>query len=214
MKQITYYKLRNSLLIISILLLTFCSPRKESETKQDRQVAEVSVIKSTSDSSQEPPSKNDSLSSSILLKYPNAVKTDSIRGLYTYAFQELLEKSSNILFFQNGRIRDIEEFKGDHIITMEGRDIQGRVIIKSDIWPKFVKYIGSPRTRPRGGFIVKVLLITPVQSETILTFDNIPSSAGEALSEKDLSDYVHISFETRTRPFYIISGELIDFYLL
>ena len=61
--------------------------------------------------------------------------------------------------------------------------------------------------------IVKVLLITPVQSETTINIDDIPSSDREALSGKDLSDYTHLSFETSTRPFYIISGELIDFYL-
>ena len=216
MRQIIYYRVSSSLLIFFILTLTFCSSRKESDTKQDRQGAEAYIKKSTSERSQvkDQPSKNDSLSSSFLIKYPNAIKTDTIRVLFTYAFQELLEKSSNIVFFQNGRIRDIEEFKGDHLITLEGRDVQGRIIIKSDIWLKFVKNIGSPRTRPRGGFIVKVSSITPVQSECAINIDDISSSDGETVSEKDLSDYVHLSFETSTRPFYILTGELIDYYLL
>ena len=216
MRQSTCFKMRNSLIVLFVLTLTFCSPRKESETKQDRQVAEVTVNNSSSERSQvkEPLSKNDSLSLSILLKYPDAVKSDTIRWLFTFAIQKLLDKSENILFFQDGRIRDIEEFKGEYLITIDGRDVKGKIIIKSDIWPEFVKYIGSPRTRPRGGFIIKVLSIIPVHFETVINIDDIPFPDGETLSEIDLSNYVHLSFETSTRPFYIITGELIDFYLL
>ena len=210
---------RNLILIFYLLTLAFCTSRNEPIDNTNNQPKEEIIDKIASEGSQRKNelNTNDSLSLLLGIKYPNAIKTDTLSTIYTFVFQNLLKKSSNVVFFQNGRIRDIEEYNGNYLITVDNmRDIQGRFLIKPSLWKEFVMHIGSKRgSRQRGGFIVNISSIIPIQSEIVVNIDDISNSAiGGKLSSFDISDYVNFSFDTRTRPFYILNGELIDFYLL
>jgi hypothetical protein len=141
--------------------------------------------------------------------------------LFTYEFQELLKKSSNMAFIRLGRIIDIEELKGNHIITIERRQVIGRFLINSQLWPKFVKETNLVEKRARrGDFIVNITNIIPIHSEANLNIDDftIPLDH-ETISEDDYADisgselqeYVHLSFEATSRPFYIFYGIIIDY---
>ena len=157
-------------------------------------------------------------------KYPNAIDIDTIRRLFTYTFQELLKKSSNLAFIQIGRIIDIEEYKGNHIITIERRNVIGRFSINSQLWQKFVTDISSLQKLPRrGNFVVKITSIIPIHSETNINIDDfsIPID-NETVSERDnidisgsdIQDNVHLSFEVTSRPYYIFNGVLIEYSIL
>ena len=218
MRQFVKTGLKSLSLLAIMSAFTFCTSRNITEGKQDDQKIKkdssenINSVESTTSSLGSP---DDSLALLIELKYPKAIKTDTLRYLFTYSFQELIERNSNLVYFQNGRIKDIEKDKENYVITIDKTfDIQGKFLVKPQLWSEFVKYLNPTKTRLRGGFIVKISSIIPVQAETIINIDDIPPhQGGEGLSGSDLSNYVHLSFDSRTRPFYILNGELIDFYI-
>lgn len=206
--------------------LLCCTSKKDTRNKpEDQLIAEVLGNKQVTeiDRSREPITSNDNFLLFLRAKYPNAVNIDTVSRMFTYAFQELLKKSSNMAFIKIGRVNDIEEYKGNHIITIERGDVIGRFLINSKFWPKFVNDISllQGRTR-RGSFVVKISSIIPIHSETNINIDDfsIPID-DETISEgdninisgSDLQDYVHLSFEASSRPSYIFYGALVEYYI-
>jgi len=215
------------ILITIFFTSSFCTSKKDTGNKPKDQLVSGGLnnkqIKET-DQTTKPQTSNDNSFLVLRTKYPNAIDIDTIRRLFTYTFQELLKKSSNLAFIQIGRIIDIEEYKGNHIITIERRNVIGRFSINSQLWQKFVTDISSLQKLPRrGNFVVKITSIIPIHSETNINIDDfsIPID-NETVSERDnidisgsdIQDNVHLSFEVTSRPYYIFNGVLIEYSIL
>jgi hypothetical protein len=218
MGQILKTAIKACSLLCFILAFVFCNSRNISEVNKDNQYILKDSTQNTNlkeSNTNNSLNTNDSLALLLELKYPKVINTDTLRYMFTYSFQELIARNSNLVFFQNGRIIDIVKMNENYIITIDKvLDIQGQFIIRPQVWTEFVKYLKPSKTRLRGGFIVKVSSIIPVLTETSFNIDDIPTpEEGESISGSDLADYIHLRFNSNYRPYYILHGELVDFYI-
>jgi hypothetical protein len=227
MRSTNKFGIRYLIPVVLLSALMFCTSKKDTRNKPEAQlVSEISNNKQVTENNttRKPITSNDDFSLLLRARYPNAVNIDTIRKLFTYEFQELLKKSSNMTFIKMGRINDVEEYKGKQIITIERRNVIGRFLIDSQNWPEFVKDISTLKGQARrGNFVVKITSIIPVHSEININIDDFSMPIDDAIDSEndhidipgnDLQDYVHLSLDPTNRPYYIFYGVLIEYHFL
>lgn len=215
--------MKKQILILLALLLSFasCNLRentiKKKETKLEQTEPEQQkVIKKENSDKQK--ALNISLVKTLLERYPSALLTDSVQDSYTYYFQKLLGKSSDLLLFSEAFIKDIEGTnRGYYLITIYSffPKIIGQFKIHEPLLSRLLKELKPEDNYESGCFVVNVRDLFPVKTDLTLNINEFYNT-GEStrVSEDDIRDNVHIDLESGGFPFYFINGELVDFYLL
>jgi hypothetical protein len=191
------------LLFAIILILGACTSNKESLKKQEIQTQQSDSEQQKNAKDELTRNRNHSLTMNLIERFPSALRTDSIQDKFTYYFQYLLKKSSNLLLIEDANIKDIEEIDGKYMLSVYNDDptIVGRFFINSQLSARFLKELKPTDIDEDCCLVVKVNEIVPIRG-------------GTAVYEKSSNDYVHISFDSTVSTSYFINGELIDFYLL
>jgi hypothetical protein len=217
--------MEKKLLILLTLTLTFvgCNfsnlretmiKRKELHTIQNEPERKKAIEEKDKEKQK---AQNDSLVKTLLGRFSMALKTDSIEYSYTYHVQELLEKSSDILFFKEADIKDIERATGYYLITVYSffPEIVGQFKVNPRLSDRLLRELKRKDDLEMGCLVVKVDEILPVKTDILLNIEEFYKTGDSNLvSEDDIKNNVHIKLNAGTSPFYFIKGELIDFYLL
>ena len=150
--------------------------------------------------------------------FPTALKSDSIEDCYTYYIEELLEKSSGLLFIEDGFINDIESRGGNaYLITINSSSpkIIGKFQVNQQLSNRLMKEVKPRDTYENACLVVKVSRILPIKNNLLINIDEF-STSGESnrVSADEIRKNVHIGINSGDEAFYYIKGELIDYYLL
>lgn len=214
--------MKKLLLIVFTLSLIFTActsnqekiKKKEIKTKQTQSEPEELIQK-------ENKNKQEALNNSLIIKlferFPSALRTDSIQDTFTYYFQDLLKKSSNLIFIEEAWIKDIEEIDGSYVLSIYNYDpkIVGKFLLNSQLSTRLLKELKPDDMDEVCCLVAKVNGIVPIRTDVALKIEKFTLTPNSTVvSEKDIRDYIHIGFEPDFFPFYFINGELIDFYLL
>jgi hypothetical protein len=191
------------LLFTIILILGACTSNKENLKKQEIQTQQSDSVQQKTAKDKLTRNRNHSLTMNLIERFPSALRTDSIQDKFTYYFQYLLKKSSNLLLIEDANIKDIEEIDGKVFLLVYNDDpaIVGRFLVNSQLSIRLLKELKPTDIDKDCCLVAKVNEIVPIRG-------------GPAVYEKSQNDYVNISFGSTSSTSYFINGELIDFYLL
>ena len=220
--MITLEFMKKLLLILFTLILIFgaCTSKEEKIKKQDIQTKQTEtespkVIKEKQIDEQT--AIKESLRKKLLESYPTVLNVDSVRHSFTYVFQNLLEKSSSLLYLKDALIRDVEAATGYYIVTVYNYfpQIAGKFKVYPEVSKRLLKELNPKRSYTKCCIVVKVRELMPIKTDVELRIDEFDNtSESSRVSEDDIRNNVHISFDSEVLPFYFIKGDLIDFYLL
>ena len=215
--------MKKLLLILLTLTLTFagCNLRENTIKNQETQTKQTEpelqkVIKE--DNTDKQKTLNDNLVKNLLERYPSALITDSIQDSYTIYLQDLLIKSSNLLFFNDASIKDIEGTnRGYYLITIYSYfpKIIGQFKIHEPLLSRLLKELKPEDIYESGCFVVNVRDLIPVKTHLALNINEFYNT-GESnrVSEDDIRNNVDIALTSDSFPMYLINGELIDYFIL
>lgn len=153
--------------------------------------------------------------SNFISKYNPLTQIDTLEDLFSYKLKEILLAHSNIVLIK-GEIIDINQHVSNKLIVIETSDIDGlcKTICTNELFSEISKSVGVKRGWNDGIFIVRIGKLIPVYYGIFTQIDDFSISLGdESFNEEDLSNYVGIEFSNHSSPFYMIEGELIDFYI-
>jgi hypothetical protein len=223
MNVLTKFNRVTPLLIIVLLSLECCNSRNQS-IDQERTNSVPPQPFSHEDSLRNKWKAddrfNDSLGIELLKKYPTSLNMDTIQNSFTIFFQNLLEKSTNLIYVKEAFIEDIEKQNGNLIISVYSYypSMVGRYRTDSLLAKQLVSNLKMDDTFISCCYIANVKGFIPVHTELVTQIDKFSLTPEDpennVITENDISDYVHLNLDDSSLPFYFIKGELIDFYIL
>ena len=161
---------------------------------------------------------NDSVTLIIKNTCPSAFDFDTVEYRFTYFFQSLLEKSSNLIFIKEARIENIEKFKDTYIVHVSSYSPQmfGKFKLSQSLSKRILTELESNDYNEDCCLIVKINKLIPVNSEIVAQIDKFSLTPEEEdyVTESDVRDYVHLSFDSSLDVGYLLSGEILDYALL
>lgn len=170
----------NFILIISIAIsfaLSSCTTKSEKNKMIALQMQKLEKGKADSIRKVEigkQRSFNDSVSTKLLKRYPNAYYSDSIEGSLTFFFQKKLEETANLLYINQATLTDIEKDKDYFVATITGicysPTTTGKFIIKPDLFEKI-----SIELNPRDEFASCCLIAKVTDISVILDSSSLKS---------------------------------------
>lgn len=220
--MMTLTKLNRGLVLVLVTLLTFesCNSRREPNNLEENLPVKTQAD-SQSDSRLENfrinQAFNDSIGTKLFKKHPNALNVDTIQDSYTLFFQDLLEKSSNLIFIKEAFIKDVRRYNKNFIITVYS--YYPEMVVNLYLNPQMAKELTSKLqindTYLSCCLIAFIKEIIPVNTDLAAKIDDfsfIPDD--NKVSDEDIKDYVHIGFNSSFSPIYFVKGDLVDFYFL
>jgi hypothetical protein len=179
------------LLIILNLIFTFesCTSKSE-ESYQKKVIKEKAESEKQAELEKKQSNINDSLKSLLFNRYSTVTNLDSIGYYsYTYIYQNLLKKSNQMLFMREAFIVDIEKINENYLISINCfyRNIFGKFVINSQLSSRLNNELEETKKIAKCCVVVKVTELTS--------------------NKMDLPD-------EKSGPFYLLKGELIDYYFL
>jgi hypothetical protein len=220
MKSITNFIV---LIIGSIFLLFYCescTSKKEKIRQQEIKVKQLEIEKGKEAEKleeQKDQEFNDSIILSISKKNPLAVNLDTIEYKLTYFFQDLLEKSSNLVFIKEAWIKDLEKYKDYYLISVYtySPEMYGKFRVNSALSGQLLKKIKSDDTYEKLCLVVKVNTLVPINNELVAQIEKFSFTPEDnTVNESDVSDYFHLEFNSSFNPFYLVTGDLLEIAIL
>lgn len=205
-------------IIICLLSLQSCTSKKERIKQQEiiSQKSEEEKQKTEKEKRIKVINEQDSIAEdALILKYHPLSNFDTLDQIYSFKIRELFESYSNLIGLE-GEILDLDQINKKNIVTIELSGINGigKFYCNTVIFQRIIQKTSSERIWNDGYFIIKVSNLIPLSSKITTRIDDINITPSEdAFTEDDLANYVNIDLRSSSWPFYIFSGEIIDFYL-
>jgi hypothetical protein len=218
----TLIKLNRGLVLVLVTLLTFesCTSKREPNNLEEN-LSVKTQAESQSNSSLENwkinQSFNDSIGIELYKQHPNALNVDTIQDSYTLFFQDLLGKSSNLIFVKEAFIKDVRRHNGNFIITVYSYspEMVINLYLNSQMAKELTSKLEINDTYLSCCLIAFIKEIIPVNTDLVAKIDDfsyVPEDNN--VSDEDIRDYVHIGFNSSFSPVYFVKGDLVDFYFL